>query len=107
MPYLRFRSSRLRDEGVHCFSWRRSDDETATFVTAGNERDSGDSGTLLLWRGLELHPSDSPLNANSGNHSQPAVDVAFAPSSTPPLTPSGMDNISTAGNNVRVTGSPE
>lgn len=90
MPYLRFQSSRLRDEGVHCFSWRRSDDKAAIFATTGIH-----GRTLLVWRGEEPRLPETPdslesldpfspkfaMNENSRNRSQRAVDVAVASSS--------------------------
>ncbi|XP_006462915.1 hypothetical protein AGABI2DRAFT_119748 [Agaricus bisporus var. bisporus H97] len=68
MPYLRFQSPILREEGegVHCFSWRRSDDETATFATAGIQ-----GHTLLVWRGEELLLPKTPASLESLNRFSP------------------------------------
>ncbi|XP_006462912.1 hypothetical protein AGABI2DRAFT_179494 [Agaricus bisporus var. bisporus H97] len=99
MPYLRFQSSRLRDEGVHCFSWRRSDDKTAIFATTGIH-----GRTLLVWRGEEPRLPETPdslesldsfspkfaMNENSRNRWQRAVDMAVAPSSGS-SAPRGID----------------
>ncbi|XP_006462911.1 hypothetical protein AGABI2DRAFT_119744 [Agaricus bisporus var. bisporus H97] len=68
MPYLRFQSPKLQEEGegVHCFSWRRSDDETATFATAGIQ-----GHTLWVWRGEELLLPKTPASLESLNRFSP------------------------------------
>lgn len=66
IPYQRFQSSILQEEGVHCLSWRRSNDETATFATAGI-----DSHTLLVWRGEEPLLPKTPASLESLNRLSP------------------------------------
>ncbi|KAF9444224.1 hypothetical protein P691DRAFT_787003 [Macrolepiota fuliginosa MF-IS2] len=47
-PHQRFEPQILQDEGVRCFSWRRSSDNISNFATTGID------GTLLyIWSGDE------------------------------------------------------
>ncbi|KAF9441383.1 hypothetical protein P691DRAFT_575665 [Macrolepiota fuliginosa MF-IS2] len=55
-PHQRFEPQILQDEGVRCFSWRRSSGSTATFATAGV-----DGHLLHIWSGDEPVLARTPV----------------------------------------------
>ncbi|KAF9445110.1 hypothetical protein P691DRAFT_735517 [Macrolepiota fuliginosa MF-IS2] len=55
-PHQRFEPQILQDEGVRCFSWRRSSGSTAIFATAGI-----DSHLLHIWSGEEPVLARTPV----------------------------------------------
>ncbi|EKM79630.1 hypothetical protein AGABI1DRAFT_92113 [Agaricus bisporus var. burnettii JB137-S8] len=93
-PYRTFSSSTLREEGVGCFSWRRSDDETATFATAGVG-----SHTLLVWRGEErqvpetLNSPKLTMNEKIRTRWQQTVYKAVASSQSASSVPPGAKEV--------------
>ncbi|KAF9443124.1 hypothetical protein P691DRAFT_680178, partial [Macrolepiota fuliginosa MF-IS2] len=89
-PHQRFQPRILRNEGVCCFSWRRSSDNTSNFATAGI-----DSSLLYIWRGDEpvlartpvaLDPvrSFSPKTTTKRARWLQAAQLATEPSSNSP-----------------------
>ncbi|KAF9439938.1 hypothetical protein P691DRAFT_780170 [Macrolepiota fuliginosa MF-IS2] len=56
IPHQRFQPQILQDEGVSCFSWRRSSDNFLNFATAGI-----DSNLLHIWRGFEPDLARGPV----------------------------------------------
>ncbi|KXN90931.1 hypothetical protein AN958_02998 [Leucoagaricus sp. SymC.cos] len=90
-PHQRFENQKLQDEGVACFSWRKSNEDSATFATAGI-----DSNILRIWRGEELVIVRTPTALDSTRFSnsksngkntarnlwQQAFQMSTAPSSS-------------------------
>ncbi|KAF5348541.1 hypothetical protein D9756_009587 [Leucocoprinus leucothites] len=55
IPYQRFEHQLLKEEGVRCFSWRKSSENTATFASSGFDGD-----ILHIWRGEEPVVTKTP-----------------------------------------------